>query len=101
MLNAMSLAKGIFLFLSNPKLLVTKDASSYYQFLGDDVVEGENEGFKDSAKPLWLNLGYWESARTYPEAAAALACQLGDAAGLGPGDELLDVGFGFAEQDFL
>ena len=101
MLKAMSLAKGILLFLSTPKLLMTKDASSYYKFLGDDVVEGENEGFKDSTKPLWLNLGYWESARTYPEAAAALACLLGDAAGLGPGDELLDVGFGFAEQDFL
>jgi microcystin synthetase protein McyJ len=73
--------------------------ADYYEFLGDDVVEGQSTGFNDPAKPLWLNLGYWEHARTYPEAARALAKLLGDAAQLNRDDKQLDVGFGFAEQD--
>ena len=52
-------------------------------------------------KPLWLNLGYWKTARTYPEAATAMARLLAETAKLGPSDELLDVGFGYAEQDFF
>jgi len=91
-------------FLKNmaamPRLLMRADPVDYYQFLGDDVVEGETQGFRDPSKPLWLNLGYWEQARTYPDAASAMAQQLGAAAALGPSDRLLDVGFGFAEQDF-
>ena len=83
-----------------PRLLMRSDPVDYYQFLGDDVVEGETQGFRDPNKPLWLNLGYWEKARTYPDAASAMAQQLGEAAALGPSDRLLDVGFGFAEQDF-
>ena len=74
-------------------------AQEYYEFLGDDVVEGKSEGFRDPEKPLWLNLGYWEKARTYPEAARALTKILGDAAQLNPDDKQLDVGFGFGEQD--
>jgi microcystin synthetase protein McyJ len=89
------------LMASIPRLFVRSNPVDYYQFLGDDVVEGETSGFKDPNKPLWLNLGYWANARTYPEAASAMARLLGDAAALGPGDRLLDVGFGFAEQDFL
>lgn len=71
----------------------------YYEFIGDDVVEGKSDRFSDPSKPLWLNLGYWEKARTYPEAARELAKVLGDAAQLNPDDKQLDVGFGFAEQD--
>lgn len=44
---------------------------------------------------------YWETARTYPDAAAALATLVAEGAGLGPGVHLWDVGFGFAEQDFF
>jgi microcystin synthetase protein McyJ len=73
----------------------------YYEFLGDDVVEGTSDGFAKSEKPLWLNLGYWETAKTYPEAARALATLLGDAAELNSKDQQLDVGFGLAEQDFF
>jgi microcystin synthetase protein McyJ len=82
-----------------PRLLLRSNPVDYYQYLGDDVVEGEAEGFADPNKPLWLNLGYWEKARTYPEAASAMAQELGATAELGPTDRLLDVGFGFAEQD--
>lgn len=95
------MTKAIQIALQTPKLLFTDDAVDYYQFLGDDVVEGQHGEFGDPNKPLWLNLGYWETARRYPEAAAALASLVADTARLGPSDHLLDVGFGFAEQDFF
>jgi microcystin synthetase protein McyJ len=82
-------------------LLLSSDPKNYYAFLGDDVLEAQDQGFADADKPLWLNLGYWEHARTYPEAGAALARRLADAARLSPGDRVLDAGFGFGEQDIL
>lgn len=86
---------------SMPRLLMRSDPVDYYKYLGDDVVEGATDGFKNPDKPLWLNLGYWKNAHTYPEAASAMARLLGDALSLRAEDKLLDVGFGFAEQDFL
>jgi microcystin synthetase protein McyJ len=97
----MGFLKDLGLLLNTPKLLRGKGPADFYEYLGDDVVEGESSGFVDPNKVLWLNLGYWKTARTYPEAAVAMGCELADAAQLGPQDELLDVGFGFAEQDFL
>lgn len=47
----------------------------------------------------YLNLGYWETATDYDDACDALAEQLGLAVGMGPGSEVLDVGFGFGDQD--
>lgn len=96
-----SFLRGVEAVLLTPKFLLNPSPESYYEYLGDDVIEGRTEKFKDGSKPLWLNLGYWKTARTYPEAAQALATKLGDAAGLGASDHLLDVGFGFAEQDFF
>src|SRR5262245_46317707 len=84
-----------------PRVLLSGNPATYYEYLGDDVVEGERDGFVDPEKPLWLNLGYWESARSYPDAAAALATLVAEAARLDSSDELLDVGFGFAEQDLF
>jgi microcystin synthetase protein McyJ len=46
----------------------------------------------------WGNLGDWSEARDYPSACAALAARLGRAAGLGPGDRVLDCGAGAGEQ---
>jgi microcystin synthetase protein McyJ len=83
------------------KLLVQPDAVQFYTWLGDDVIPHRSEHFRDSAKPLWLNLGYWKDARTYPAACAALTALIGDAARLGPEDKVLDVGFGFGEQHFI
>jgi hypothetical protein len=94
-------AKTVALVVTTPRLLLNRDPVRYYEYLGDDVVEGEKTHFKDAGRPLWLNLGYWKHANTYPEAAAALACLLADHAELKRDDALLDVGFGFAEQDFL
>jgi microcystin synthetase protein McyJ len=97
----MGFLKDLGLLINTPKLLRGKGPADFYEYLGDDVVEGESSDFVDPNKVLWLNLGYWKTARTYPEAAVAMGCELADAARLGPNDELLDVGFGFAEQDFL
>jgi microcystin synthetase protein McyJ len=82
-------------------LALRSSPQSYYEFLGDDVLETHDGGFRDAQKPLWLNLGYWEHARTYPDAAADLARKLGRAARLSPSDTVLDAGFGFGEQDLL
>lgn len=51
--------------------------------------------------PQWLNFGYWEEETTYNGACAALARKLGEIAELSAGEQVLDVGFGFAEQDIL
>ncbi|MFN6527754.1 SAM-dependent methyltransferase [Nostoc sp. ChiSLP03a] len=51
--------------------------------------------------PQWLNFGYWQEETTYNGACAALARKLGEIAELRLGDKVLDVGFGFAEQDIL
>ena len=50
---------------------------------------------------LYLNLGYWPRAADLDDASEALAMLVGETADLGPGDTLLDVGFGFADQDIL
>ncbi|MBI2068992.1 MAG: methyltransferase domain-containing protein [Elusimicrobia bacterium] len=50
-------------------------------------------------RTLYLNLGYWDGARDYDHACELLARELAQAAHMGPDDEVLDVGFGFADQD--
>ena len=50
---------------------------------------------------LWLNLGYWKTAETIDQACEALALLVADTAGMGADDEVVDVGFGFADQDVL
>ena len=50
---------------------------------------------------LWLNLGYWREARTLDDACQAMAALLADAAAMGPNDEVVDAGFGFADQDIF
>lgn len=50
---------------------------------------------------LYLNLGYWRDARTLDQACEALVRLVGETARLGPGDRVVDVGFGFADQDLF
>ncbi len=63
------------------------------------------EWFYGNAHPLgeesrYLNLGYWrDKPATLDEAGEALATLVGEAAGLGPGDVVLDAGCGFGDQD--
>jgi microcystin synthetase protein McyJ len=87
--------------LATPKLLASKDSSAFYTLLGDDVVERFNDNFEDGGKPLWLNIGFWQDAQTYPDACRAMAALVGEAAGLNEADTVLDAGCGFAEQDVL
>lgn len=82
-------------------LVRQKDAAAYYTKLGDDAIDFMDEGYVDDSKPRWLNVGYWKAARTYPDACAAMVELLGTRAGLQSTDTILDVGVGFAEQDFV
>ena len=50
---------------------------------------------------LYLNLGYWAEADDLDDACDALAMLVGETARLGPGETVLDVGFGFGDQDLL
>ncbi|HVU00576.1 MAG TPA: methyltransferase domain-containing protein [Polyangiaceae bacterium] len=97
----MTFLKTLEAILKTPKFLLSQNSADYYEYLGDDVLEGQHEGFSDGKKPLWLNLGYWKEARTYPSACEAMATLVAEAAHLGKDTEQLDVGFGFAEQDFF
>ncbi|MGH7113994.1 MAG: SAM-dependent methyltransferase [Stellaceae bacterium] len=54
-----------------------------------------------SSEGLYLNLGYWKDARTIDQACEALAMLVAETAGVRPRCKLLDVGFGFADQDML
>jgi microcystin synthetase protein McyJ len=98
---ALSIYWGLLTVVRSFSLVRQKDAAAYYTSLGDDVIDFMNDGYVDDSKPLWLNLGYWKEARTYPDACVAMVELLGTRAGLQPGDEVLDVGVGFAEQDFV
>ncbi|MBY0290177.1 MAG: class I SAM-dependent methyltransferase [Mycobacteriaceae bacterium] len=98
---ALSIYWGFLTAVRSFTLVRQKDAAAYYTVLGDDVIDFKNEGYVDDSKPLWLNLGYWKEARTYPDACVAMVELLGTRGGLRPGDEVLDVGVGFAEQDFV
>ena len=51
-------------------------------------------------RTLFRNLGYWkDSPSTLDDACEAMARLAGEAAQLGPNDRVLDVGFGFGDQD--
>ncbi|NEX19968.1 methyltransferase domain-containing protein [Thiorhodococcus mannitoliphagus] len=52
-------------------------------------------------KGLYLNLGYWPDAKDLDSACDALAMLVADSADMGAGDQVLDVGYGFGDQDLL
>lgn len=67
------------------------DVTRVYDLLSTDVA---------TERALYLNLGYWTGGeQTLDEACDALADLVARRAGIGPGDRVLDVGFGFADQD--
>src|SRR5262245_21815258 len=55
-------------FIAFRSLLLRGTVQDYYEYIGDDVVERTSDDFGKVDKPLWLNLGYWENAKTFPEA---------------------------------
>jgi cyclopropane fatty-acyl-phospholipid synthase-like methyltransferase len=54
-----------------------------------------------TARGLYLNLGYWRDATDIDAACEALVTLVAERARMRPGDDVLDVGFGFADQDIL
>lgn len=56
-------------------------------------------GHEFSSTTRFLNLGYWPGANDIDEAATNLAELLAQRARLSSADEVLDVGFGYADQD--
>lgn len=46
----------------------------------------------------WDNLGDWSTATTFEDAARALAVRLARAIDMGPGQHILDVGFGYGAE---
>ncbi|MEK9657242.1 MAG: class I SAM-dependent methyltransferase [bacterium] len=61
---------------------------------------GKESGFTDTK--YYLNLGYWEpETNSLDQASENMARQLAEISQLGSTDRILDVGFGFAEQDFF
>jgi microcystin synthetase protein McyJ len=77
------------------------DTAKWYAYLGDEFIEGRNQKFQNEAKPLWLNLGFWKDETTYDGACTALTRLLGEAANLQKDEEVLDVGFGYGDQDLI
>lgn len=75
------------------RLLTTdrRQAARLYAYLDRNHFFGERSHY--------LNLGWWNGASTFDEASDALAERLGLAAGMAEGDTVLDVGFGFGDQD--
>jgi SAM-dependent methyltransferase len=76
------------------KLLLTaerRQAARVYTLLDQHYFFGE--------RTRYLNLGWWDGATSHDDASDALAEQLGLLAGMAEGDTVLDVGFGFADQD--
>lgn len=64
---------------------------------GEWIAEEYHGKYEDPTVPLWLNLGFWETARTYIEACEQLATIVATAARLAPGQRVVDAGAGFAE----
>ena len=54
-----------------------------------------------TANGLYLNLGYWKTARTIDEACEALATLVAEAAAMRPDDDVVDVGFGRSTSTFV
>jgi microcystin synthetase protein McyJ len=82
------------------RLLTSNDAANFYHTMGFDVLEAYESQCEDIWTPLWLNFGYWKGVSTQDQACRQLADLLASAARMGPGHQVLDCGFGFAEQDF-
>ena len=67
-------------------------ASDIYELVSTNAYSGQG---------LYLNLGYWKTARTIDEACVAMAMLVAETAGIGPETDVVDVGFGFGDQDML
>lgn len=81
---------GFLNWLFNP--LRRKDVRSVYDLLLEQ---------SPTTSARYLNLGYWARAQSLDDACDDLVRLVGERARLGSADQLLDVGFGFGDQDLL
>ncbi|WPL17260.1 Erythromycin 3''-O-methyltransferase [Thiorhodovibrio winogradskyi] len=81
---------GFLNWLFNP--LQRKDVRSVYDLLLDQ---------SPTEHARYLNLGYWARAKSLDEACDDLVRLVGERAFMCNKDQLLDVGFGFGDQDLL
>lgn len=65
-------------------------ASTLYELWGQHIYTDDTS---------YINLGYWEDADNLDEAGRELVRLVARKAELGPADDVLDIGFGFGEQD--
>ncbi|NGO72789.1 SAM-dependent methyltransferase, partial [Streptomyces boncukensis] len=73
---------------------------SFYELL-DRLHSKEFYGDLMGLRTRYVNYGYWApDCADHDEACEALADELAETAGITAGDHVLDVGFGYAEQDF-
>lgn len=68
-----------------------RQAEELYTLLDQDLFLGE--------RTRYLNLGWWDGATSFDDAGDALAEQVGLAVEMAEGQTVLDVGFGFGDQD--
>lgn len=96
----MSFTRGIARVLQRElRLIRSPNAANYYENMGFDVLAERETVYENDQTPLWLNYGYWKGVNTQDQACRQLADLLAEAAHMGPGQRVLDCGFGFAEQD--
>lgn len=73
-----------------------------YKTMGGDLIpSNDSQNFDDLDNPLWLNQGYWKGNESYKDACEGLARLIADYGDFSECGKLLDVGFGFGEQDAL
>lgn len=64
--------------------------TTFYQLWGSHILTNDSK---------FINLGYWKNADCMDDAGRDLAHLLGEHAAIAESDELLDVGFGYGDQD--
>ena len=66
------------------------DVNMLYKLWGNNILSNENK---------FINLGYWKNANSMDDAGRDMAHLLGEHAEISTDDHILDVGFGFGDQD--
>jgi ubiquinone/menaquinone biosynthesis C-methylase UbiE len=110
MLNVMKFAKQLTsAILADPKRFYSLDTGAWVA----GIPKPNEIRLSTGREPLWVNLGYWRGLEPIDEnncervgeimksAQAQMAHLLAKTARLGPGDAVLDCGFGYGDQDII
>jgi erythromycin 3''-O-methyltransferase len=78
------------LVTAGPDKRVSRFYEMYRSFIDDHVI---------TDRTRYMNLGYWQpGSDNLDDAAEAMVDLVADSAGVKPGDEILDIGFGYGDQ---